>query len=32
MIVAEDNEPPQHIITGIAGKKHFSVISIERMR
>ena len=30
MIVAEDNEPPQHIITGIAGKKHFSVISIEK--
>ncbi len=30
MIVADDPNPPQHIITGIAGKKHFSVISIEK--
>lgn len=30
MIVAEENRPPEHIITGIAGKKHFSVISIEK--
>lgn len=30
MIVAENNNPPEHIITGIAGKKHFSVISIEK--
>ena len=30
MIVAEDNEPPQHIITGIAGKKGFCSINIEK--
>ena len=28
MIVAEDNEPPQHIITGIAGKKDFMSIYV----
>lgn len=30
MIVPEADSAPEHIITGIAGKKHFSVISIEK--
>ncbi len=30
MIVADEKNAPEHIITGIAGKKHFSVISIEK--
>ncbi len=30
MIVADAKDAPEHIITGIAGKKHFSVISIEK--
>lgn len=30
MIVHDDSTAPSHVITGIAGKKHFTVISIEK--